>query len=133
MKPRSSNLRLLAVGCFCSLAFAGCVPRPASPSPTPTTGANGATVIGRIILGYGDHRPVADLPLWLGTESRGEPVTRTNAAGEFVLTNLPVGQIVNVVDDHLFFQVFTASSGITDVGTLEYPLVHPPVDSGSSP
>jgi hypothetical protein len=81
--------------------------------------------MGRIVLGYGDHSPVAGLPLWLGRESHGEPVARTNSRGEFTLTGLPVGQVIDVVDDHLFFKINVTSSGIIDLGTLEYPLVHP--------
>ena len=84
-----------------------------------------ATARGRIVLGYGDHSPVADLPLWLGKESLGQPVTRTDANGEFTLTGLSIGQVVDVVDDHLAFEFKVTSGGIVDLGTIEYPLIHP--------
>lgn len=99
-----------------------------TPSPvTPTDAASGTTVIGRVVLGYGSHSPVADLPLWIGKESQGEPTTRTKANGEFTLTNFPVGQVVDVVNNHLAFQVPITSSGTIDLGILKYPLIHPPV------
>ncbi len=40
----------------------------------------GATATGRVILGYGGHRPAGDLPLWIGKEPHGESVTRTEYA-----------------------------------------------------
>ena len=95
--------------------------------------AGSATARGRIILGYGDRGPVPDLPLWLGKESLGQPVTRTNANGEFTLTGLPIGQIVDVVDDHLAFQIKVTSGGIIDLGTIEYPLIHPSNDFWQTP
>lgn len=94
--------------------------------PTPTAAGNGATVVGRVVLGYGNHQPVGNLPLWVGRESQGEPATRTNADGEFALTNLPTG-LVDVVDNHLAFQVPVSSLGAKiDLGVLKYPLIHPP-------
>ena len=44
---------------------------PVTPTPRPI----GATVTGQIIRGYGDREPVADMPLWIGAESHGEPAT----------------------------------------------------------
>ena len=138
MKQRYALSTILLFGsCFCFiLSLAGCATQPTSTAPVPletstshlppaTATPNTATAIGRIVLGYGDHSPVAGLPLWLGRESHGEPVTRTNARGEFTLTGLPVGQVIDVVDDHLFFQIKVTSNGIIDLGTLEYPLIHP--------
>jgi hypothetical protein len=88
--------------------------------------AGGVTVTGRVVLGYGNHSPVEDLPLWIGTQSQGEPTTRTSADGEFTLIDLPIGT-VNIVDDHLTFQVPVTSSGERiDLGLLKYPLMHPP-------
>jgi hypothetical protein len=138
MKQRTSLSRILLFGsCFWFIvSLIGCATQPTStppvllatstaPIPPATATPNTATAIGRIVLGYGDHSPVAGLPLWLGRESHGEPVTRTNAKGEFTLTGLPVGQVIDVADDHLFFQINVTSSGIIDLGTLEYPLIHP--------
>ena len=113
---------------FCIIvSFIGCTMQSTSTPPTPVlhTTPDTATAIGRIILGYGDYSPVPNLPLWLGKESIGEPVTHTNANGEFILSGLPVGQVINVVDDHLFFQINVTSSGIINLGTIEYPLMHP--------
>lgn len=129
MKPRytlAHNL-LIASCSWIIFSLTSCTIQPPSTIPisTATSTPNTATVIGRIVLGYGDHSPVPDLPLWLGKESNGEPVTRTNANGEFTLTGLPVGEVLDVVDDHLFFQINITSGGIIDLGTLEYPLIHP--------
>ena len=95
------------------------------PTAVPAATVGTATARGRIVLGYGDHGAVPGLPLWLGKESRGQPVARTDANGEFSLTGLPIGQVVDVVDDHLAFQIKVTSGGIIDLGTIEYPLIHP--------
>jgi hypothetical protein len=98
-----------------------------TPTEIPTDTVYGATVTGRVVLGYGSHSPVSDLPLWVGKESQGEPTTRTRANGEFILTDLPIGQVVDVVNSHLAFRVPITSGGTMDIGTLKYPLIHPPV------
>jgi hypothetical protein len=139
-------IHLLLAVLFCTAFLDGCTSRSVDRRPTPaqkpppsltivpaSQTAGFATVIGRIVLGYADHSPVADLPLWLGTESHGQPVARTNAQGEFILKGLPVGQVINVVDDHLTFQVSITSAGTLDLGTLEYPLIHPPINIGQTP
>ncbi len=125
MKKRYSAIHILLIAsCFSIIApLAGCTPQPTLPSPSSTPET--ATAIGRIVLGYGDHGPVPNLPLWIGKESRGLPVTYTNEKGEFTLTGLPVGQVIDVVDDHLAFQFKVTSSGLNEVGTFEYPLIHP--------
>jgi hypothetical protein len=131
MKRRSAVTSILFISCVCAMVLFGCAPQPNLTPPTPLPAPGGATAIGRIVLGYGDHSPVAGLPLWLGKESRGQPVTRTNANGEFTLANLPVGQVIDVVDDHLTFQIVVTSGGIIDLGMIEYPLIHPP--TGTEP
>jgi hypothetical protein len=94
-------------------------------SPAPVSQQSG-TATGRVILGFGEHSPVTDLPLWIGTESQGEPATRTTGDGEFTLTDLPAG-LVDVVDSHLAFQVAVSSTNATvELGLLKYPLFHPP-------
>ena len=105
----------------------GCTDQSTSTINTPiaTATQETATAIGRIILGYGDHGPVPNLPLWLGKESSGKPVTYTDANGKFILTGLPIGQTIDVVDDHLAFQFIITSSGIIDIGIFEYPLIRP--------
>ena len=125
MKKRYAASRiLLLASCFSiAVSLAGCTAWPTTLPPTATPET--ATAIGRIVLGYGDHSPVPNLPLWIGKESIGPPVARTDEKGEFTLTDLPVGQVINVVDDHLAFQFKVESSGIIDVGTFEYPLIHP--------
>jgi hypothetical protein len=86
-----------------------------------------ATATGRVILGYADHSPVSDLPLWIGKESLGEPVTRTDATGAFTLLNLTAG-LVDVTNSHLAFQVPVSSAEAKiNLGLLKYPLIHPPV------
>lgn len=118
-----NKLVMVCILFFASMVLVGCASQ--STLPTPTTTPETATVIGRIILGYGDHSPVPNLPLWIGKESIGEPIAHTNDNGEFTLTGLPVGQVIDIVDDHLFFQVNVTFSGIIDLGTIEYPLIHP--------
>ncbi len=83
------------------------------PTPVPTATPGSATARGQVVLGYGDHSPVPDLPLWLGKVS--------------------VGQVVDVVDDHLAFQFKVTSDGIIDLGTIEYPLIHPGNDITPTP
>lgn len=97
---------------------------------TPTIGS---AVFGQVILGYGDHRPVGGLPLWIGKESSGKPATQTADEGYFALTQLPTGP-VDIVDDHLAFQV-TIPGERTSVypGQLKYPLIHPPAYYYQSP
>jgi hypothetical protein len=120
------GLLLLLVSCSAETGPAQNVismPLPVSP----TVAVNGAVAVGRVVQGYGSHGPVAGLPLWIGTESRGDPTTWTDADGEFVLTGLPTG-LVDVVDSHLTFQIQVDSPGESiDLGTLKYPLIHPPV------
>ncbi len=100
---------------------------------TSVTSTTGSAVFGRVIWGYGDHRPAGRLPLWIGKESPGEPATYTSDDGYFALTHLPTGP-VDVVDDHLTFQVTIPGEG-TPVypGQLKYPLIHPPTYYYQSP
>ena len=87
---------------------------------------NGSTVAGYVIAGYGAHRPIGDLPLWVGLESIGDPVTRTLSDGYFAIGDLPPGR-VNIVDSHLAFQAFIPGMGARiDLGRLKYPLSHLP-------
>lgn len=100
------------------------------PTPTPTATLkddSSATVVGRVIKGYGDHQPVSGLPLWIGAESNGVPDARTDENGEFILSGLPIGERVEVVNSHLSFHIPESQKGTTDIGTLKYPLIHPPV------
>lgn len=61
---------------------------------TPVTAAvAGATIIGRVVSGFGDHHPIADLSLWIGQSAEGEPDARTAANGSFTITGLPVGNV----------------------------------------
>ena len=71
--------------------------------PSTIAKAKIATIIGGIGFGYGDHSPVTNLPLWIGKESVGQPAVYTDENGEFTLTGLLVGQVVDIMDDHLFF------------------------------
>ena len=90
-----------------------------------STVPGGATVVGRVVEGYGRHRPISSLPLWPGKESSGEPLTTTDANGQFELTNLPVGQTIYVNGSHLTFQMMITSHQTVDLGILKYPLIHP--------
>jgi hypothetical protein len=100
---------------------------------TPATPTIGSAVFGQVIAGYGDHRPVSGLPLWIGETSSGEPAAYTSDAGYFALTHLPTGT-VHVVDDHLAFQVTIPGEGTAVYpGQLKYPLIHPPTYYMQSP
>lgn len=97
-----------------------------NPTVAPSPATTGATVTGRVILGYGDHSPVDGLPLWIGTGSQGEPATHTDVNGKFTLADLPTGKI-QIVDNHLTFQVLITSPQVSiDLGLLKYPLIHLP-------
>jgi len=91
-----------------------------------STVTSGVGVSGRVVEGYGGHRPVPGLPLRLwDREPLGEPLAVTDANGEFVLTSLPVAQKVYINSGALTFQVIATSSPAVDLGTLKYPLMHP--------
>ncbi len=91
------------------------------PEPPP-----GATVTGRIIVGYGSHGPLSDLPLWVGNEPDEEIKRRTAANGTFTLSGLQPG-LTRIRNSHLAFEVpVTAITDTIDLGLLKYPLIHPP-------
>jgi len=98
-----------------------------------TENTKSVTVTGQVVVGYGNHDPVPELPLWLGLESRGSPVTKTGKDGTFVLTDLPINQTIHVVDSHLGFEVPPVSGGEVDLGLLKYPLMHPPASYWQRP
>ncbi len=125
--PQLDETLRTTAGCPGPYWVVGSLPHVVLPTPMPPTAApaDNVTVTGRIVLGYADHSPVADLPLWLGTESLGPPITRTDASGVFTLTGQAVRQVVNVVDDHLTFQFTITQAGKFDAGTFYYPLIHP--------
>lgn len=86
----------------------------------------GATATGRVILGFGKHLPVGDLPLWVGNEPDEEIKRRTAADGTFTLTGLQPG-LIRVRNSHLEFEVpVTTLTETLDLGLLKYPLIHPP-------
>lgn len=86
----------------------------------------GATATGRVILGFGEHLPVADLPLWVGDEPDEEIKRRTVADGTFTLTGLQPG-LIRVRNSHLEFEVpVTVITETLELGLLKYPLIHPP-------
>lgn len=88
--------------------------------------STGATLTGQIVAGYGDHQPLATLPLWVGTDATGVATGATDGNGNFVLTGLPVGT-VRVVTSHLAFTATMPTATATvDLGVLNYPLIHPP-------
>ncbi len=84
-----------------------------------------ATISGQVIAGYGDHRPVADLPLRIRQEDDDGWDAYTDGNGFFTLTNLPAG-LIDIDNSHLSFQVtIDAAGGSIDLGKLSYPLIHP--------
>lgn len=113
-------------GLVTSIIPAFVLPTRSDVNPTPTSTKTQTTARGRIIAGYGAHEPIGGLPLWVGKESIGMPVARTDTNGEFTVTNLPNG-VVDIVDDHLSFHVpHSASDSDVTLGVLKYPLIHPP-------
>lgn len=89
---------------------------------TPVTGI----ATGRLVEGYGAHRPIEQQPLWLQNEKQlGDPITTTDDQGTFVLKDLPLGQQVALNSGPLTFQVTVTSLYTTDLGTIFYPLMHP--------
>lgn len=129
----STATLLVAVACVPD-SMSTTTSTPLSDASTPHTASTidldvtppGATVTGRVVLGYGSHRPVGDLPLRVGKESRGQWDTYTDGDGYFVLTGVPTG-LVDIVNNHLSFQIPTSTTGqLVDLGILKYPLVHPP-------
>ncbi len=89
-------------------------------------GKAGATVTGQIVAGYGDHRPVAHLPLRLRQMGSNNWDTYTDGEGRFTLMGIPTGQAY-IDDGHLTFEV-TIDSPVQSInlGILKYPLIHPP-------
>lgn len=89
-------------------------------------GKAGATLIGQVVAGYGDHRPVASLPLRIRHPGNDAWDTSTDGEGYFTLTHLPVG-LAYIENSHLTFQVTIDSPAQSiNLGKLKYPLIHPP-------
>ncbi len=90
-------------------------------------GKGGASVTGQVIAGYGDHRPVPNLPLRIrqqGNDHWGD--TYTDGEGFFTLTHVPVGHVY-IDDDHLTFHLTIDSpTQSINLGKLKYLLLHPP-------
>jgi hypothetical protein len=92
-------------------------------APADTSDGSGRTVTGQIVQGYGDHSPVARALLQL--EPGSEFVAETDANGEFTLNDVPFAE-TTVYAGHLRFVIPAGEEARLDLGTIEYPLVHPP-------
>ncbi|MDT8307839.1 MAG: hypothetical protein RRC07_18035 [Anaerolineae bacterium] len=92
-------------------------------APADTSHGSGRTVTGQIVQGYGDHSPVARALLQL--EPGGEFVAETDTDGAFTLNNVPFAE-TTVYAGHLHFVIPAGEEAHLDLGTIEYPLVHPP-------
>lgn len=89
---------------------------------TPVTGI----ATGRLVEGYGAHRPIGQQPLRLQKEKQLEdPIATTDDQGTFVLKDLSLGQQITLNSGHLTFQVTVTSLYTTDLGIISYPLMHP--------
>lgn len=96
-----------------------------TPSTTPV--AQGATVTGRVVVGYGGHQPAGGVRFWVGADSTGAPVAQTDEQGRFTISGLPPG-LVEIVDTHHRVQVpISSPAASVDIGILKYPLIHPPL------
>jgi hypothetical protein len=82
------------------------------------------TITGQIVHGYGDRRPVGGATLQL--DPGGEVFALTQKDGRFTLTNVPFAA-TTVYANHLQFVIPAGEDAHLDLGTIEYPLVHPPV------
>lgn len=82
----------------------------------------GRTVAGQIVQSFGDRQPIAGLKLQL--EPGGEFVAETDASGQFTLNNIPFTE-TTVYAQHLQFVIPAGEEAHLDLGTIEYPLVHP--------
>jgi hypothetical protein len=93
---------------------------------TDCNGKAGATLTGQVVAGYGDHNPIASLPLRVRRSGKESWDTSTDGEGRFTLTHVPVGQTY-IDDSHLTFQTIIDSPVQSiDLGKLKYPLIHPP-------
>jgi Tol biopolymer transport system component len=111
-------------------------PTPASEFPAhfrrATPDPHGATVTGRVVFGFGERGPVADhiVQIDCGADSDGETLwclSWTQPDGSFSVSGVPQGRHWGGIS-HIVFTVDIARAGETvDLGTLEYPLVHPPI------
>jgi hypothetical protein len=97
--------------------------------------------MGRVVLGYGPGDPVADhiVQIDCGTDADGETLWclgRTQQDGSFSVSGVPQGSHRGAIR-YIQFTVRIARAGeVVDLGTLEFPLIHPPllsVSPGSGP
>lgn len=89
------------------------------------------SVVGRLILGYGNRGPVAGVRITMdgvpdGPDGPSGPL-HTGADGSFRVDGIPLGWH-NGAADHAQFAFDVSACGQTvDVGEVEYPLMHPAV------
>lgn len=107
-------------------------PPPALLAATPAAACAGS-VVGQVALGYGDHSPVAGA--WVQLSNMPDDPTgqrklvRTAADGSFRVDAVPLGPHDGAVSHACFAVTIERCGQVVDVGTVEYPLVHPPTDA----
>ena len=100
-------------------------PAAATPTPTPLPRPS---IHGKVVNGYGDHAPAANIPLAIDqTGISFTPIATTDAQGNFSLSSLPLGK--HNLQSTWFSVPFIISSPDQDIdlGVIKYPLVHPPL------
>jgi len=135
--------------------LAGCGPSaaPSARTPLPTASAtvspaarefpahlkratpdpDGGTVTGRVVSSVGRRGPMAGhiVKIDCGMDTEGETLWclgRTEEDGSFSVSGVPQGWHYGHAGQHIEFTVHIAGPrAVVDLGTLEYPLIHPPI------
>lgn len=126
---RSNLVRwsVVAIGVGLSIAFSFGLADAAPSTTTPCTGS----VVGRLVLGYGNHGPVAGEWIQL-TGMPGDPngqrkLVRTATDGSFRIEGVPVGWHNGRARHAVFAVNVPACGAVGDAGTVAYPLIHPSI------
>jgi hypothetical protein len=146
-------LALIWAAVIAVLAGCGQSAAPSAQTPSPTASASaspearefpshlkratpdpdGGTVTGRVVENWGRRRPVAGdiVKINCGTGVDGETLwclDRTEEDGSFSVSGVPQGWHYGHVGQHIEFTAHIAEpEAVVDLGTLECPLIHPPI------
>jgi len=136
----------ILAGCGPSAAPSTRAPSPAASATVPpavrefpshlkraTPDPDGGTVTGRVVENWGRRRPVAGdiVKINCGTGVDGETLwclDRTEEDGSFSVSGVPQGWHYGHAGQHIEFTAHIAEpEAVVDLGTLESPLIHPPI------